>query len=209
MKYDWKKQEKHLYAPKKKAEIVTVPPQKFLTIKGEGNPNNRDFSERVGVLYPVAWSIKMGFKKFYKSHQELQSEFDYSEFAIFPLEGIWSTKNTSDITDKESFEYKIMLRQPDWITQEMFAAAVAAVGRKEQNQLLKELSFETIEDGKCIQILHHGSFDDEPASFQKMEQFGEENGLKRRSYLHREIYLNDARKTVPEKRRTILRYQVD
>lgn len=88
MKYDWKKQEKELYGTKKKAELVTVPVQKFLTIQGEGNPNNEDFSARVGVLYPVAWSIKMGFKKFYKAHLELQSEFDYSEFAIFPLEGI-------------------------------------------------------------------------------------------------------------------------
>jgi len=209
MKYDWKKQEKHLYGTKKKVEIVTVPPQKFLTIQGEGNPNNQEFSERVGVLYPVAWSIKMGFKKFYQAHQELQSEFEYSEFAIFPLEGIWSTKNVDDITDKESFEYKIMLRQPDWITQEMFETAVAAVQKKEPNDLLSELSFETIEDGKCVQLPHLGSFDDEPASFQKMDQFVKENGLTRSSYLHREIYLNDARKTAPEKRRTILRYQVE
>lgn len=209
MKYDWKKQEKYLYGTKKQPEIVTVPPQKFLTIKGEGNPNNPDFSERVGALYPVAWSIKMGFKKFYKAHPELQGDFDYSEFAIFPLEGLWSTKNTADITDKESFEYKIMLRQPDWITQEMFEAAVVAVSKKEPNDLLQELAFETIEDGKCVQILHRGSFDDEPASFQKMDQFIEKNSLTRRSNHHREIYLNDARKTVPEKRETILRYQVE
>ena len=209
MKYEWKKQEKRLYGAKKKAEIVKVPPQKFLTIKGEGNPNNQDFSERVGVLYPVAWNIKMGFKKFYKEHPELQAEFEYSEFAIFPLEGIWSTKNVDDITDKESFEYKIMLRQPDWITQEMFETAVAAVAKKEPNELLQELCFETIEDGTCVQILHLGSFDDEPASFQKMDQFVKENGYTRKSYLHREIYLNDARKTAPEKRRTILRYQVE
>lgn len=209
MKYDWKKQEKDLYGTKKKAELVTVPVQKFLTIQGEGNPNNEDFSARVGVLYPVAWSIKMGFKKFYKAHLELQSEFDYSEFTIFPLEGIWSTKNTKDITDKESFEYKIMLRQPDWITQEMFETAIAAVAKKEPNDLLTKLSLETIEDGKCVQILHHGSFDDEPASFLKLDQFATEQGLKRRSFDHREIYLNDARKTAPEKRRTILRYQVE
>ena len=148
MKYDWKKQEKHLYGKKKRPEIVTVPLQKFLTIKGEGDPNNQDFSARVGTLYPVAWKIKMGFKKFYQAHEENQSEFDYSEFAIFPLEGIWSTKNTADITDKA-------------------------------------------------------------ASFQKMNQFVKEQGLTRRSYLHREIYLNDARKTPPEKRQTILRYQVE
>lgn len=208
MKYDWKKQEKHLYGTKKQPEIVTVPPQKFLTIKGEGNPNNSDFSDRVGVLYPVAWSIKMGFKKFYKAHLELQEDFEYSEFAIFPLEGIWSTKNTADITDKESFEYKIMLRQPDWITQEMFESSVAAVAKKEPNALLQELKLETIEDGKCVQVLHQGSFDDEPASFRKMDQFVEDNGLKRSSFEHREIYLNDARKTVPEKRQTLLRYQV-
>ena len=74
--------------------------------------------------------------------------------------------------------------------------------------MLQELSFETIEDGRCVQILHLGSFDDEPASFQKMDQFVTENGLTRKSYHHREIYLNDARKTAPEKRRTILRYQI-
>lgn len=208
MKYDWKKQEKHLYGKKKQPEIVVVPPQKFLTIKGAGNPNNPDFSERVGVLYPVAWSIKMGFKKSYKAHVELQEDFEYSEFAIFPLEGIWSTKNTADITDKESFEYKIMLRQPDWITQEMFESSVAAVAKKEPNALLQKLNFETIEDGKCVQVLHQGSFDDEPASFRKMDQFVEDNGLKRSSFEHREIYLNDARKTAPEKRQTLLRYQV-
>lgn len=208
MKYDWKKQEKHLYGVKKEPKVVTVPPQKFLTIAGEGDPNNEDFSNRVGVLYPVAWSIKMGFKKFYQAHQELQGEFDYSEFAIFPLEGIWTTKNVEDITDKDSFAYKIMLRQPDWITQEMFETAVAAVMKKDPNELLNELAFETIEDGKCLQILHLGSFDDEPASFQKMDQFAEANGLTRRCHDHREIYLNDARKTAPEKRRTILRYQI-
>lgn len=150
----------------------------------------------------------MGFKKFYKAHLELQEDFEYSEFAIFPLEGIWSTKNTADITDKESFEYKIMLRQPDWITQEMFESSVAAVAKKEPNALLQELNFETIEDGKCVQVLHRGSFDDEPASFRKMNQFVADNVLKRRSFEHREIYLNDARKTAPEKRQTLLRYQV-
>lgn len=208
MKYDWKKQEKHLYGRKKKPEIVTVPPQKFLTIKGEGDPNNEAFSARVGVLYSVAWSIKMGYKKLYQTHADIQSEFEYSEFTIFPLEGIWSTKNTTDLTDKASFEYKIMLRQPDWITEAMFEAAIAAVAKKAPNELLQELSLETIEDGKCVQLLHLGSFDDEPASFQKMDQFIKEQGLTRSSYLHREIYLNDARKTPPEKRQTILRYQI-
>lgn len=138
----------------------------------------------------------------------MQSDFEYSEFAIFPLEGIWSTKNVEDLADKDSFTYKIMLRQPDWITQEMFETALAAVQAKKPNPLLAELSFETIEDGKCVQVLHRGSFDDEPASFLKMDEFVVENGLKRRCYLHREIYLTDARKTVPEKQRTILRYQI-
>lgn len=150
----------------------------------------------------------MGYKKFYQAHPEQQEQFEYSEFAIFPLEGLWSTKNTQDLTDKESFEYKIMLRQPDWITEEMVETSLAAVQKKDPNDMLQELSFETIEDGKCVQILHLGSFDDEPASFQKMDQFVTENGLTRKSYHHREIYLNDARKTAPEKRRTILRYQI-
>ena len=209
MKYDWKKEEKFLYGVKKIPQVVTVPPQKFITIKGVGDPNKQAFSERVGVLYPTAWKIKMGFKKFYQLHPEQQKDFEYAEFAIFPLEGIWSTKNVEDITDKDSFEYRIMLRQPNWITQEMFEVAVAAVAKKEPNDLLNELSFETIEDGKCLQVLHRGSFDDEPATFQKLDQFAEANGLKRKSYSHREIYLNDARKTAPEKRQTILRYQIE
>lgn len=209
MKYDWKKVEKFLYGVKKLPQVVTVPPQKFITIKGVGDPNKQAFSERVGVLYPTAWKIKMGFKKFYQLHPEQQKDFEYAEFAIFPLEGIWPTKNVEDITDKDSFEYRIMLRQPNWITQEMFEAAVAAVAKKEPNDLLNELSFETIEDGKCLQVLHRGSFDDEPTTFQKLDQFAEANGLKRKSYSHREIYLNDARKTAPEKRQTILRYQIE
>lgn len=208
MKYEWRKQEKAFYGTKKKAEIVTIPPQKFLTITGEGDPNNEAFSERVGTLYPVAWKVKMGFKKFLQEHPERQSEFDYSEFTIFPLEGIWSTKNVEDLTDKASFVYKIMLRQPDWITLEMFETARAEVEKKSPNDLLQELSFETIEDGKCVQILHQGSFDEEPVSFQKMDQLVEECGLERKSFLHREIYLTDTRKTAPEKRRTLLRYQV-
>ncbi|GCF94832.1 hypothetical protein NRIC_27230 [Enterococcus florum] len=209
MKFDWKKQETHLYGAKKDPQLVSVPAQKFITLSGEGNPNNQDFSDRVGILYSVAWSIKMGFKKFYNAHPELQADFDYSEFAIFPLEGIWTTKNTADTTDKDSFEYTIMLRQPDWITQEMVDASLAAVAKKEPNELLQNIHFETIEDGKCVQIMHLGSFDDEPSSFQKMDQYVEANGLTRYCHNHREIYLNDARKTAPEKRRTILRYQVE
>jgi len=101
-----------------------------------------------------------------------------------------------------------MVRQPDFITTEMFDSAYAAVEKKKPHPLLKEVKFDSMSDGFCIQILHVGSFDDEPAAFAKMDAFAKEKGYKRLDHTHREIYLSDARKTTPDKYQTILRYQV-
>jgi hypothetical protein len=99
-----------------------------------------------------------------------------------------------------------MIKQPDFITKEMFEAAYEEVKKKKPNVLLKDVNFEAIEEHKCIQILHLGSFDDELESFEKMNDFAKEDKLERINYYHREIYLSDARKTKPDKRRTVLRY---
>lgn len=208
MKYDWKKQDRDLYGVKTEPQIIDVPKQNYIMIDGQGNPNDADFSERVGVIYSLAHPVKMRFKAMCKNDSGLQEMFEYSEYTIFPLEGIWSTANPDDLTDKDNFIYTIMIRQPDWITREMFESAYEAVAQKKPHPYLKEARFDSCEDGKCIQMRHKGSFDDEPASFAAMEAFAREHSLERASYIHREIYLNDARKTAPEKRSTILRFQV-
>lgn len=209
MKLEWEKAEPELYSPKNQPQIITVPRQNFIMIKGEGNPNLPDFSERVGVLYSIAWPVKMQFKAFCRNHPEQQPNYDYSEYAIFPLEGFWTSLNAADPTNKELFRYTIMIRQPDFITEEMFLAAVETAERKKPHPFLAEAAFGTMEDGLCVQMLHKGSFDDEPASFSEMDRFTEEKSFRRLNEFHREIYLGDPRKGLPEKRRTILRYQIE
>lgn len=208
MKHEWKKQERELYGVKDKPQIITVPRQDFIMIKGAGNPNDKDFSERVGVLYALAYQIKFGFKSLCDSDKEQWALCEYSDYTVYPLEGVWTTSNTDNLLDKDCFQYTIMIRQPNYITKEMFQKALEAVEKKKPHPLLKEVVFDTVEDGKCIQMLHIGLFDDEPASFAEMHKLAKETGLERLNQYHREIYLNDARKTKPEKRMTILRFQV-
>lgn len=204
MKYEYKKHEKELYGTKDKASSIIIPQQNFIMIDGEGDPNKEDFAERICVLFSLAYAIKMKYKKEYADLKQL----DYDDFTVYPLEGVWTSSNPDNPLDKDYFVYTIMIKQPDFITKEMFETAYEEVKKKKPHILLKEVRFETIEEHKCVQILHLGSFDDEPASFEKMNAFANENQLERINYYHREIYLSDARKTEPEKRRTILRYQV-
>lgn len=207
MKYEWKKNEKELYVIKDKLSTITVPRQNFIMLNGEGNPNNDDFSERVGVLYSLAYAIKMRYKKSHTNSEQVK-QLEYSDFTVFPLEGVWTSSNPSNPLDKDSFVYTIMIKQPDFITKKMFEAAYEEVGKKKPNALLKEVVFEAIAEHECVQVLHLGTFDSEPESFEKMGAFAKENKLERINYYHREIYLSDPRKTEPEKRRTILRYEV-
>ncbi|HCC34995.1 MAG TPA: small molecule-binding protein [Ruminococcaceae bacterium] len=208
MKHEWKKHERDLYGAKDKPQILTVPRQSFIMLKGVGNPNNKDFSERVGVLYSLAYPVKFGFKALYNNNKEERALYEYSDYCVYPLEGVWTTANKDNPLDKNSFKYTIMIRQPDFITKEMFEAALAITAKKKPHPLLSEVVFDTMTGGKSVQILHRGSFDDEPASFANMDSFAKKNGLERLNQYHREIYLNDARKTAPYKRLTILRYQV-
>lgn len=206
MKYEWKKHEKELYNIKSIPSIIVVPKQKFLMISGKGNPNKPDFAERVGVLNSLAWPIKMRHKAFC-SKNLLEKQFQYEDYTVFPLEGVWASAANNPL-DKDSFEYTIMMRQPDFITQEMFIAAYSAVEKKKPHPLLGEVVFDSMEDGLCVQMLHIGSFDTEPESFEKMQLFIKDNGFERIDHIHREIYLTDARKIEPAKYRTILRYRI-
>lgn len=201
MKYEWRKQEKDLYAPKQKPVIVDVPKQKFIIINGEGNPNESDFSDRISALYSLAYAIKMLFKNISKT----KADNEITDFTVYPLEGIWK-KADGEGFDKDKLKYRLMIKQPDFITRNVFTEAFNNVKKKKPNILYDEISFEEIEDGKSIQILHIGSYDNEPESFEMMDKLANESNLTRTADYHREIYLTS--KAVTEKQKTILRYMV-
>lgn len=200
MKYEWRKQEKELYGVKTKAVLVDVPKQKFTTIKGQGNPNEEDFSNRISALYSVAYGIKMLFKK-----AALNNEIN--DFTVFPLEGLWQ-KGDRVKFDKNDLSYILMIKQPTLITEEIYYQALEIVKQKKPNDLYEEIAFKEFEEEKAIQILHLGSFDDEPQSFEKMDKLATELQLKRTSNVHLEIYLTNKNRTSEEKQKTILRYSV-
>ena len=203
MKQEWKKVHKDLYGIKAQPVLLDVPEQSFIMLDGEGNPNAADFSERVGALYSLAYAVKMNYKKSAAGQA-------VDDFAVYPLEGIWRQKTAgADKLDKDNLAYTIMIAQPDFITPEMWQDALAKTCIKKPNPLYEEVRFERMADGKSVSILHVGRFDDEPASFAKMDNFCQEHGLQRSSDTHREIYLNNANRTAPEKLKTILRYAVE
>lgn len=200
MKYEWKKQDKEFYGAKKSPALITVPAQNYIMISGKGNPNDVNFSNRISVLYSLAYAIKMAYKA-----NATQNEFH--DFTVYPLEGIWQKIEETELV-KEDLEYTIMIRQPDFICEDMVKVALEQVTVKKPNPLFDEVSFGTMQDGKCVEILHIGAFDNEPISFEKMEQFALSNNLERTKSYHREIYLNNANRVEKNKLKTILRYSV-
>lgn len=201
MKYEWKKVEKSLYGVKASPKVVDVPQQSFIMLDGTGNPNLPGFAEEVSALYALAYAIKMDYKKSH-TNQEIQ------DFTVYPLEGIWQQKEQGELV-KEELIYTIMIAQPSFISKEMVKEALEKVKVKKPNAHYEKIRFETIKEGKCLTMLHLGSFDSEPLSFAKMDEFCKENFLNRRSLFHREIYLNNLNRTSPDKLKTILRYQVE
>lgn len=201
MKYEWRKQDKALYGAKAAPALVTVPAQNYIMISGRGDPNGTDFSNRVGALYSLAYAVKAAYKA-----APLQPEID--DFAVCTLEGIWAQID-SDQMKKEALEYTLMIRQPDFISEELVQQALEQVKRKKLNPLFAEIRFGTMQDGLCVEMLHIGAYDDEPASFAKMDQVAAAHGLRRAKDYHREIYLSNANRVEPSKRKTILRYPVE
>lgn len=198
MKYEWKKQEKELYLPDDIPMLITVPMQKFFAIKGKGNPNEADFAERIGVLYSLAYAVRMMPKSGFIPN-------GYFEYTVYPLEGVWEGGNVSD---KSSYIYTIMIRQPVFVTGEIVEKAFETVKNKKPHPFLAEAFFCEIKDGLSVQMLHTGDYDNEPQSFAKMQKFMDDNSLSRRDDNHREIYLNDASKVERDKLKTVLRYSV-
>lgn len=210
-KHEWRKAEKALYIPKAKPELIEVPPQKFITLYGEGNPNSEPFVECIGALYSLGYGIKMTLKM--AQQQEAAVPADYCDYTVYPLEGIWDISDAAKqagrgFVSKDDLVFTLMLRQPDFVEPSYFEQILERVKLKKPHPLLDDVKFETITDGPCIQMLHVGLYDNEPATFEQMEAFAERQGVERKSKVHREIYLSDFRKTAAEKLKTVLRFQL-
>jgi hypothetical protein len=201
-KIDFKKELKHLYAPgKKEFVVVDVPPMSFLQVDGHGDPNTAaEYKDAVEALYAAAFKIKFMSKK------ELGRDY-----VVPPLEGLWWAEDMDSFTtqrDKSAWDWTMMIMQPDWITSDMYHAAVSEVSTKKELPALPKLKFSTYDEGLSVQILHLGSYDDEgPTLLRLHNEWMPANGYAENGK-HHEIYLSDPRKTAPEKLRTVLRQPV-
>lgn len=206
MAFDFKKEYREFYLPKNRPEIVTVPRASYIAVRGEGDPNEEGgaYQQAIGVLYAVAYTLKMS----YKTDRRIEGFYDY---VVPPLEGFWQQEGSIiDYSDKSKFRWISVIRLPDFITKEDFDWAVETAAKKKKLDCSKA-EFLTIDEGLCVQMMHLGPFDDEPESVAQMDRFLAENGYENDltdTRLHHEIYLSDARKVAPEKWRTVLRHPI-
>ncbi len=207
MAFDYKKEYREFYMPGKRPEIVTVPPMNYIAVRGQGDPNEQDgeYKQAVGLLYGIAFTIKMSKKG---THQ-MEGYFDY---VVPPLEGFWWQEGVRgvDYSRKECFQWISVIRLPDFVTREEFEWAKAEAERKKKTDFSKA-EFLSYQEGLCVQCMHIGPYDNEPETVTRMHEFVSRNGYvldisdKR---LHHEIYLSDVRRTAPEKLRTVIRHPV-
>ena len=207
MAFDFKKEYKEFYMPKNRPEIVTVPKANYIAVRGKGNPNEAGgaYQQAIGVLYAVAYTLKMS----YKTDHRIDGFFEY---VVPPLEGFWWQENSDgvDYTDKSAFNWISVIRLPDFITKADFDWAVSEAAQKKK-QDFSAVEFLPVDEGLCVQLLHVGPFDDEPASVAKMDAYIAENGYENDfsdARWHHEIYLSDARKVAPERWKTVIRHPV-
>ena len=205
--FDYKKEYKALYLPKEMPSIVEVPSMQYAAVRGHGDPNEPDgeYGRAVAVLYGISYTIKMS----YKGNRKVDGFFEY---VVPPLEGFWWQEGTdsADYTNKSAFNWISVLRLPAFVTEADVHWAVETASKKKKLDC-SPVEFMTIDEGLCVQMMHLGSYDDEPASVAKMDAFLSENGLVNdfsSERLHHEIYLSDARRVAPEKRKTVIRHPV-
>ncbi|WP_202903847.1 GyrI-like domain-containing protein [Neotamlana nanhaiensis] len=208
MKLEWRKNEKAIYLPKAKPEIVNVSAYQFICIQGEGNPNKPFFADYIKAIYSVAYSIKMNLKKAAVKPQ------GYIDWTVYPLEGVWDINDTAKKhyngeINKNDFVFKLMIRQPDFVNATYFNEIIALVGKSKPQNLLNKITFEKIVEGLCVQMLHVGSFNNEAETFNAMETFANTNGYNRLCKTHREIYISDFRKVAENKLKTVLRFKLE
>ena len=226
MAFDLKKEYKEFYMPKNKPEIVKIPPMNYVAVRGKGNPNVEcgDYQQAISILYAVAYTLKMSYKTDYKIE-------GFFEYVVPPLEGFWwqgeqhpvdaemRTDRTDrrenikgiDYSNKDTFNWISVIRLPDFITEKDFAWAVQTATRKKKIDC-SPAEFLTIDEGLCVQIMHQGSFDSEPATVALLEDYLKEQGYENNineQRLHHEIYMSDARKVAPEKWKTVIRHPIN
>ncbi|WP_407451704.1 GyrI-like domain-containing protein [Fibrobacter sp.] len=207
MPFDFKKEYKEFYMPKGKPEIVTVPKMNYIAVRGKGNPNedDGDYKKSIELLYGIAYTIKMSKKGGHK----IEGYFDY---VVPPLEGFWWQDDVDgiDYSHKENFQWISVIRVPDFVTKADFDWAIEEATRKKKMDFSK-VEFLEIEEGLCVQCMHSGSYDDEPATIAAMDKFIADNGYENDisdTRRHHEIYLSDARKVAPEKLKTVIRHPI-
>ncbi len=207
MAFDFKKEYREFYMPKNKPEIVNVPAANYIAVRGQGNPNEADgaYQKAIGILYSVAYTLKMSYKTDYKIG-------GFYEYVVPPLEGFWWQDCVVgvDYTDKGSFNWVSVIRLPDFVTKKDFEWAVETATKKKKIDC-SAAEFLTIDEGLCVQIMHLGAFDDEPATVAIMDKFLEENGYVNDfsdTRLHHEIYMSDTRKVAQEKWKTVIRHPI-
>ena len=207
MAFDYKKEYREFYMPKRTPEIVEIPEMNFAAVRGSGDPNEADgeYKAAIGLLYAVAFTIKLSKK----GDHRIDGYFDY---VVPPLEGFWWQKGICgvDYGQKALFQWISMIRLPDFVTEKDFLWAVAEAERKKKQDFSK-VQFLTVKEGLCVQCLHIGPFDEEPATVALMDRYLQENGYENdfsENRRHHEIYLSDARRVAPERWRTVIRHPV-
>lgn len=204
MPIDFKKTEKHLYQPKTTPAIVDVPRMNFITVDGKGDPNtSQEYAAAVTLLYGLSYTIKIGNK-------------DILEYVVPPLEGFWSVDSDfkgggAPIEDKSKFIWTMSIRQPDFVTEEVFESAKEILAKKKPELDVSKAEFKTITEGLCVQVMHIGPYDDEPATVVKLDNYAIENGYEidiNDTRRHHEIYISDPRRVAAEKLKTIIRHPI-
>ena len=207
MAFDFKKEYREFYMPASKPSIVTVPAMNYIAVRGEGDPNAEDgaYKRVIGLLYGIAFTIKMSKK----GDHRIEGYFDY---VVPPLEGFWWQEGVEgiDYAHKEDFRWISVIRLPDFVTGADFDWAIGEATRKKKEDFSR-VEFLTVEEGLCVQCMHIGSYDNEPATVEMMHKYMEEQGYAldiTDERLHHEIYLSDARKVAQEKLKTVIRHPI-
>lgn len=207
MAFDYKKEYKEFYMPKNKPGIVTIPKMNYIAVRGKGDPNQEDgeYKQSIGLLYGIAFTIKMSYKGTHKID-------GYFEYVVPPLEGLWWQDGVKgiDYSHKESFQFISMIRVPDFVTKEDFEWAVEEATKKKKMDFSK-VEFLEYDEGMCVQCMHIGAYDNEPATIEMMDKYAAENGYEidiTDSRYHHEIYLSDPRRCEVNKLKTVVRHPI-
>ena len=207
MAFDYKKEYKEFYMPKSKPSIIKIPKMNYIAVRGKGDPNdeNGEYKKTIGLLYGIAFTIKMSYKGKHKID-------GYFEYVVPPLEGFWWQEgiNGIDYNQKEKFNFISIIRLPDFVKREDFDWAIREATQKKKQDFSK-VEFLTYDEGICVQCMHIGSYDNEPDTIKMMKDYAEKNGYEINitdTRFHHEIYLSDPRRCDVSKLKTIIRYPV-